>query len=174
MTFLSALWVSRRLESKFVLHGAMTGLAAMLIYLIPVLIAGAVSPAHAQFRGGLTSRSAPSTAARPAPIAAPLPVLPLWWQWQVVMLPEITSAPARVLEGGPTGGVQLDVVPWSADVYVDGVRAGRVDDYRGYYHHLELPAGPHVIAIVRAGAEPLVVDVTVVPGRTLTVRGTLR
>ena len=98
-----------------------------------------------------------------------------WWPWPVVMLPEITtSASARVLDGGPTGGVQLDVVPWSADVYVDGVRAGRVEDFRGYYHHLELPAGPHVIAIVKPGAEPLVVDVMVVPGRTTTFRGNLR
>ena len=64
----------------------------------------------------------------------------------------------RVLDSGPTGGVQLDIVPWSADVYVDGVRAGRVEDFRGYYHHLELPAGPHVIAIFKPGAEPLVAD----------------
>jgi hypothetical protein len=147
---------------------------AVALGLVMVIVAGNVSAAHAQFRGALTSRPAPSTVARPAPIAAPLPVLPLWWQWHVVMLPEIASAPLRVPAGGPSGGVQLDVVPWSADVYVDGVRAGRVEDYRGYYHHLELPAGPHVIAIVTPGHAPRVVDVVVIPGRTITYRGTLR
>jgi len=44
VTFLAALWVTRRLESQLVLHGTLTGLTAMLIYLIPVLAAGVVQP----------------------------------------------------------------------------------------------------------------------------------
>jgi putative membrane protein (TIGR04086 family) len=44
VTFLAALWVSRRLESQFVLHGTITGLAAMLIYLIPILAGGIAQP----------------------------------------------------------------------------------------------------------------------------------
>jgi putative membrane protein (TIGR04086 family) len=44
MTFLAALWVSRRLESRFVLHGTVVGLTAMLIYLIPVVAGGVVQP----------------------------------------------------------------------------------------------------------------------------------
>ena len=150
--------------------------AAVGVGLVMLVAAGDVVPAHAavsrraDIRGLLPRRVVP-----PAPIAVPLPVLPLWWQWPVVMLPEITtSASPRVLDNGPTGGVQLDVVPWSADVYVDGVRAGRVEDFRGYYHHLELPAGPHVIAIFKPGAEPLVANIVIVPGRTLTYRGSLR
>lgn len=43
-TFLAALWVSRRLESRFVLHGTLAGLTAMLIYLIPVLAGGVAQP----------------------------------------------------------------------------------------------------------------------------------
>jgi putative membrane protein (TIGR04086 family) len=43
-TFLAALWVARRLESRFVVHGAITGLAAMLIYLIPIVAAGVEQP----------------------------------------------------------------------------------------------------------------------------------
>lgn len=149
--------------------------AAIAASLAMLLAAGNVVPAHAQFRGGLTSRPAPSTVVPSAPVAPPLPVLPFWWQWPVLMRPEIaTSTPPRVLDGGPTGGVQLDVVPWSADVYVDGVRAGRVEDFRGYYRHLELSAGPHVIAILKPGHEPLLADVVVVPGRTITYRGNLR
>jgi hypothetical protein len=83
---------------------------------------------------------------------------------------ETTSFP---LEEGPTGGVQLDVQPWRAAVFVDGVFAGRVDDFRGYYKHLEVVAGPHQIVIVDAGFQPLVIDALVVPGETTTFRGTL-
>jgi putative membrane protein (TIGR04086 family) len=43
-TFLAALWVCRRLDSRFVLHGALAGLAAMLIYLIPILAGGITQP----------------------------------------------------------------------------------------------------------------------------------
>ena len=44
-TFLAALWVCRRLESRFVLHGALAGLAATLIYLVPVIASGQTQPA---------------------------------------------------------------------------------------------------------------------------------
>jgi hypothetical protein len=77
------------------------------------------------------------------------------------------------LQDGPTGGVQLDVQPWRAGVFVDGVYAGRVDDFNGYYQHLEIVAGPHQIVIVERGYQPLVIDADVVPGETITYRGTL-
>ena len=44
VTFLAALWVCRPLESSFVLHGTLAGLAAMLIYLIPILAGGIDQP----------------------------------------------------------------------------------------------------------------------------------
>ena len=90
------------------------------------------------------------------------------------MLPEPSFESSRIAEGGPTGGVQLDVQPWRAQVYVDGALAGRVEDFRGYYQHLELPAGAHTITIVAAGYAPHVVDVVVVPGKTITYRWSLR
>jgi hypothetical protein len=109
------------------------------------------------------------------PPVSPRHLFPIWWQWGIVMLPDITPlAPLPVIAGGPTGGVQLDVLPWSAQVYVDGVLAGRVEEFRGYYHHLELAAGPHSIAIVADGYEPQVFTVVVTPGKTVTYRGTLR
>ena len=77
------------------------------------------------------------------------------------------------LEEGPTGGVQLDVQPWRAAVFVDGIYAGRVDDFRGYYKHLEVVAGSHQIVVVESGFQPLVIDAIVVPGETTTFRGTL-
>jgi hypothetical protein len=139
-----------------------------------VLLAAHASPADGQFRGGLTSR-APAAPPTPRAVAAPLRLLPVWWYWHIVTPPEVTtfSAPP-VASDAPVGGVQLDVLPWSAQVYVDGVLAGRVEQFRGYYQHLALSAGPHTIAIVAAGAEPMVFEVVVVPGKTITHRATVR
>jgi len=139
-----------------------------------VLVFVVTMPAHAQVRGRLTSRAAaPATVPRP-----PLPsrlLLPFWTPSDIATLAERNQVgPPVVGDGAPTGGVQLDIQPWNADVYVDGRRAGRVEQFRGYYQHLELPAGPHLIAIVASGYEPMLFSVTVVPGRTLTSRATLQ
>lgn len=98
-----------------------------------------------------------------------------WWFWDAVIpVPFRVSAEAFTpLSGGPVGGLQLDVQPWRAQVYVDGVYAGEVEEFSGYYRHLSLVAGPHVITIVADGYEPLVVEVFVSPGQTLTYRGAL-
>jgi putative membrane protein (TIGR04086 family) len=45
MTYLAALWVGRRLESRFVLHGCVVGVTAMLIYVIPAIAGGMDQPA---------------------------------------------------------------------------------------------------------------------------------
>jgi PEGA domain len=147
---------------------AAVGAAVLILLAVATTVRG-------QGRGTLTSRPAmPTVAPRPG-TGPPVRLLPLWWHWAIVTLPETTTpTPPRLAAGAPTGGVQLDVLPWSAQVYVDGELAGRVEEFRGYYQHLEIPAGPHVIAIVKPGYEPLVVDVVVVPGRTITYRGTLR
>jgi hypothetical protein len=58
-------------------------------------------------------------------------------------------------------------------VYVDGYYAGLVDNFSGYYRHLELPAGLHRIDILLPGYEPQMTEVVVSPGRTITHRGTL-
>ena len=76
-------------------------------------------------------------------------------------------------EGGPTGGLQLDVEQRRAQVYVDGAYAGLVADFSGYFHHLDLVAGPHVIEILAPDYEPLIVEVMVSPGHTATYRAAL-
>jgi hypothetical protein len=138
--------------------------------IVIVLLAGDAHPALAQFRGGLTTRPSAPVAAPQSP-RAPLGVVPVWWHWHVTVPPDIaTAAPPRVAADAPAGGLQLDVLPWSAQVYVDGVLVGRVEQFRGYYQHLALPAGPHTIAIVAARAAPRVFDVVIVPGKTITYR----
>jgi hypothetical protein len=76
-------------------------------------------------------------------------------------------------EGAPTGGVQLDIEPRRAQVYVDGAYVGVVSAFSGYYQHLDLVAGPHLVTIVAPNYEPLIIHVMVSPGRTMTYRGTL-
>jgi PEGA domain-containing protein len=130
------------------------------------------------------SRVAP-TVNRPIPGTLHLPfhgagrrigiaTLPIFWGWGVPLFYVDSGAPTVPLpDDGPTGGVQLDVTPWRSRVYVDGVLKGRVDDFNGYYHPLELVAGPHQITIVDEGYQPTVVDILVTPGRTTTYRATL-
>src|SRR6185295_13896109 len=99
----------------------------------------------------------------------------VWWHWHIAVPPAITTlASPPLADDAPRGGLQLDVLPWSAQVYVDGTLAGRVEQFRGYYQHLDLPAGPHAIAVVAPGCEPLVFDVVIVPGKTLTYRAALK
>jgi hypothetical protein len=100
--------------------------------------------------------------------------IPVFWGWGLPLLYVDSGVPiASLPDDGPTGGVQLDVTPWRSRVYVDGLLKGRVDDFKGYYHPLELVAGPHLITIVDEGYQPAVLDVVVTPGRTTTYRATL-
>jgi hypothetical protein len=120
---------------------------------------------------------------QPAPDAThPRPVLrggrsvepfALWPFVQVISPLVPVVVPALQAEPGLLGGVQLDVQPWRAQVYADGAYVGLVEDFSGYYRHLELAAGPHVITIVAPDHDPLIFDVMVSPGRTITHRATL-
>jgi hypothetical protein len=82
----------------------------------------------------------------------------------------LASAPPGAL---PTGGLQLDVEPRRALVYVDGALAGRVDQFSGYYHHLDIAAGWHSIDFIAPDYEPMTISVSVTPGQTTTYRGSL-
>jgi hypothetical protein len=100
--------------------------------------------------------------------------LPFFWGWGAPAFYLAAPQTFVPLPGdAPLGGVQLDVMPWRSSVYVDGALVGRVEEFKGYYQHLDLGAGPHQIAIVERGYETLVIDVVVTPGRTITYRATL-
>ena len=126
---------------------------------------------EARVRNAATFRPRPISPSLGIPIR--LPVYPIWWGWGTMPFYYGRESLSFPLEDGPTGGVQLDVQPWRAAVFVDGVYAGRVDDFKGYYKNLELVAGPHQIVVVESGYQPLVIDALVVPGETTTYRGTL-
>lgn len=146
--------------------------AALLIVGIVSAILSTAMTAGAQVRGRLTTRPPVPSTVRPPTTVRPFPVFPLWWG--VITVPEVITLNQPALGAdAPTGGVQLDIQPWSAEVYVDGASVGRVEQFRGYYQNLTLPAGPHIIAVVAPGRDPLIVGVTVVPGRVVTQRGSL-
>jgi hypothetical protein len=135
-----------------------------------VVTLACTAAAEAQFRSGLTS----ATATRPGAPSLPIQSLPIAWSSNLIALPEAgMQSPPPLAEGAPTGGLQLDVLPWSAQVYVDGALAGRVEQFRGYYRPLTLGAGPHVITLVAPDREPLIFAITIVPARTITHRATL-
>ena len=67
------------------------------------------------------------------------------------------------------GAVKIQGAPRDAQVYVDGYYAGIVDDFDGPFQRLELEAGAHQIEIRGPGLPPLMYDVNVQPGQTLTV-----
>jgi len=145
----------------------------------------AVSSPESAARGGRTFTRPLPTNIRPAFVplnrdrTIGVATFPVFWGWGVPLfyvgspLPLAPLPLAPLPDDAPRGAVQLDVTPWRSQVYVDGVPMGRVDDFRGYYHPLDLPAGPHQITIVDEGREPMVVDLVVTPGRTTTYRGTL-
>jgi hypothetical protein len=94
-----------------------------------------------------------------------------WGPYGTGQLPWVVPPQAPI--EAPLGGLQLDVDPRRAEVYVDGTRVGRVEEFSGYYKHLPLAAGSHVIQIFAPGHEPLIFDVIITPGRTSTYRYSL-
>ncbi|MEQ1898161.1 MAG: PEGA domain-containing protein [Vicinamibacterales bacterium] len=68
------------------------------------------------------------------------------------------------------GALRIVDAPRSARVFVDGYYAGEADDYDGLFQRLNLEAGSHQVEIeVEPGFEPLVFDVRIVPGETVTI-----
>jgi hypothetical protein len=71
------------------------------------------------------------------------------------------------------GGIRIQGAPRNAEVYVDGGYAGIVDDYDGVFQRLDLEPGSHEIEI-RSGGRPIVYDVNVTPGQTVTIHANIR
>ena len=153
-------------------------------------VIGSSSPAPARRR---STRPSPSTARPPvvgmfttreATPRASRGMRPLWfglvtfdrtWLWTPTLVGGAFDDPrVSTLEQGLTGGLQLDIEPRRALVYVDGWYVGVVDQFSGYYRHLDLAAGSHTIEILATDYEPLAFDIAIAPGRTTTYRGSLQ
>jgi len=73
-----------------------------------------------------------------------------------------------------TGGVQLQVQPGHAQVFVDGVFVGTVEDFDSVLQRLRLVEGPHWLEIWAEGYAPLIFNVRIRVGEMITHRGALR
>jgi hypothetical protein len=73
-----------------------------------------------------------------------------------------------------TASARLLVKPQQTEVYVDGYRAGVVDDYDGVFQSLRLPPGRHEIALYLEGHRTLREKVFLGVGSTLKLRHTMQ
>jgi hypothetical protein len=72
-----------------------------------------------------------------------------------------------------SGTLHLAIRPSHADVYVDGVYAGRADDFDGASQRADLWAGIHQVSVRAEGYVPLHFPTRIEKGRTTFHRGTL-
>jgi hypothetical protein len=76
----------------------------------------------------------------------------------------LTATPSRAF-----GRLRIQDAPGDAQVFVDGYYVGMVDEFDGV-----LEAGPHRIEIRAPGLDPVVFDVNVRPGQTITYRARMQ
>jgi len=71
--------------------------------------------------------------------------------------------------GAAYSGVRIEGAMPNAEVVADGTSVGIADDFDGANQRLELTPGSHSIEIRMPGVAPVVYDVNVQPGRTVTL-----
>jgi hypothetical protein len=81
-----------------------------------------------------------------------------------------TTTPAAQNEKGV---LYLNVKPRNAEVYVDGGLVGKANQFQGLFHKIRLDEGVHRIELRAPGYEPLVVNVRIQAGESMTYRGAL-
>jgi hypothetical protein len=74
----------------------------------------------------------------------------------------------------PTGFFHLQLQPGSAQVYIDGLYLGTVDDFRRLIPGRALDAGPHRVELRANGYEAAAFDVLIQPNETTTYRSDLQ
>ena len=76
-------------------------------------------------------------------------------------------------DGAACGGVSFDITPASAQISVDGVFAGTVEEFDSTSEPLLLAPGDHYIEVRLAGYRTASFDVTIVSGEVTPYQGTL-
>jgi len=71
------------------------------------------------------------------------------------------------------GSARIQVTPRETEVYVDGYRAGIVDDFDGFSQRLRVPAGEHVIELYLEGHRAVTQNILFQPGETYKLRYTM-
>lgn len=78
---------------------------------------------------------------------------------------------APAFAGG--SGARIQVTPRETEVYVDGYRAGIVDDFDGFAQRLHVPPGEHVIELYLEGYRPVTQNILFQPGDTYRLKHTM-
>jgi PEGA domain len=68
-----------------------------------------------------------------------------------------------------TASLRLKVTPRDADVYVDGYRAGIVDNFDGIFQRLRVAPGTHEIVLYRQGLKTVHENLYLAPGSSRTI-----
>jgi hypothetical protein len=71
------------------------------------------------------------------------------------------------------GVLHLNIKPYNAEVYIDGGLVGKADQFEGVFHKLRLNEGVHRVELRAPGYEPLIVNVRIQAGESMTYRGAL-
>ena len=91
--------------------------------------------------------------------------------------PYAASGPYGPYGYGPSydtsGSARIEVKPKDAEVYVDGYRAGRVDDFDGTFQRLHVRPGPHEITVYLPGYRTLSERVYIGEGSTMKLKQSL-
>lgn len=74
-----------------------------------------------------------------------------WGQWYPYPMGPRAYWGARYYE--PEGSVKLEVTPKDTEVFVDGYKAGVVDDFNGTFQRLRLPEGRYTIVLYKEGTK---------------------
>jgi hypothetical protein len=120
-----------------------------------------ISPVDVETYSGSVDISPASPSSR-EPSAIPEPSL-------ITPLPQVTLPHST---RGSVGLLRLDVIPKSADVYVDGFYAGTAGNSPAT--GIRLPSGWHRVELRAPGYETAAINVTVVPMRTIDSRADLK
>ena len=146
-------------------------------------------PEYARPRGSLPINMAIPRSSAPAPIDGViiigsynpwlyaydgLAVSPLYGAFDPVLVdygyaPVSTTTPA----GDEKGVLHFRVKPRKADVYIDGTLVGNATEFEGVFHRLKLEPGVHKLELRAQGYVPLVVNVRIQAGQSITYRGEL-
>jgi PEGA domain-containing protein len=72
-----------------------------------------------------------------------------------------------------SGSARIQVTPKDAEVYVDGYRAGRVDDFDGTFQRLNVRPGPHELTLYLPGYRTVTERVYIGEGSTMKLKQSL-
>ena len=72
-----------------------------------------------------------------------------------------------------SGSARIQVTPKDAEVYVDGYRAGRVDDFDGAFQRLNVRPGPHELTLYLPGYRTVTERVYIGEGSTMKLKQSL-